>query len=521
MEILVYSPYPLDNNSMPVLLDEAMEYLRDPLNHVLFVTCRGELKPCLTNAEQSSVRCLECRFSTNLLMRRLHHPRLVHETLSSFVDMDRSREVDTFEFDYDSLQQVKNVEWQGVNIGLGVVSTYVTMTRNLNPALNRWNRQFLDDSLRAEAKLVVLASQIFDRYKPDLVCLFNGRFVGLRPVLELAQKRGIRTKVLEYTFSTSLEEVRKVEFFDSMPQDIDNITPIIENTWNNWNRDSDKERVASRFYERRRNGEAASDLVYARNQQPDLMPSDWDPAKRNFVIFNSSEDEFFAIGEAFDKYRLFEDQVQGIRYLASKTLHDRSIHYFVRVHPHLARIPYTYHTNLAALTREFANISVIPADSRISTYNLIDHCEKVFVFGSTVGVEAAFWGKPVVLMGGALYLHLDVAYRPRNLDELDSLVSSVLPPKPRLGSLKYALFLFGERGVPYRHVNFNNLAIEVNGKVLLLPRCYEYRGSMIPYMATVGLFRLLNGLSHLIFKKFTMKKIAVEKQPQDSVVSGR
>jgi hypothetical protein len=33
---------------------------------------------------------------------------------------------------------------------------------------------------------------------------------------------------------------------------------------------------------------------------------------------------------------------------------------------------------------------------------------------------------------------------------------------------------------------------------------------MVPYMLTVAFFRLLNGASHLWFKKVAMKRIAVE-----------
>ena len=35
MRILIYSPYSLDNNSAPMMLDEAMAYLCDPLNEVV------------------------------------------------------------------------------------------------------------------------------------------------------------------------------------------------------------------------------------------------------------------------------------------------------------------------------------------------------------------------------------------------------------------------------------------------------------------------------------------------------
>jgi hypothetical protein len=319
----------------------------------------------------------------------------------------------------------------------------------------------------------------------------------------------VQAKVCEYTFATSFEDVRKVEFVNAMPQDFDRVAPIIEDTWKRMP-DDRREEVATRFYELRRNGRPASDLAYAAKQQPDLLPPGWDPSKRNYVIFNSSEDEFFAIGEAVEKYNIFEDQMEGVRFLARAAQRDESIRIYLRVHPNLAKIPYSYHTSLARLAEELPNLTVIPADSRVSTYKLMDACEKVFVFGSTTGVEATFWRKPVILMGGALYLHLDVAYRARSLEELEELIFAVLEPKPRLGALKYAMFIFGERGEPYKHVNFNNRVVDFRGKVLLLPRCYEVRGSMVPYMLTVAFFRLLNGASHFWFKKVAMKRIAVE-----------
>ncbi|MEO6597483.1 MAG: hypothetical protein ABIP94_22290, partial [Planctomycetota bacterium] len=137
------------------------------------------------------------------------------------------------------------------------------------------------------------------------------------------------------------------------------------------------------------------------------------------------------------------------------------------------------------------------------------------------GVEASDWGKPVVLVGGALYRHLDVAYHADSVEELDKLLFGVLSPKPRLGALKYGLFIFGERGARYKYVNFNNYVVDFRGKVLLIPRAYEFMGSMIPYLLTMACFRLLNGVSHLWFKKLTMKKFAAEMPWQDAAVTCR
>jgi hypothetical protein len=161
---------------------------------------------------------------------------------------------------------------------------------------------------------------------------------------------------------------------------------------------------------------------------------------------------------------------------------------------------------------DYPNITVIPASSPISTYKLIDHCEKVIVFGSTAGIEANYWGKPVILLGGSLYHHLNVAYYPKNFIELDALLFAKLDPKPRLGALKFGFYFFGERGRPYKYVNFNYKMVKIGNKQLPVARCFEYRGSMIPYLFVVTFFRTLDIVSHLIFKKITINKLLVEKQ---------
>lgn len=509
MKILFYSPYSLEANSLPVLLDEAVGYLQDSKNEVLFVTCSGEMKPCDTNAEQSPIRCTECKISSRLLLNKIKYPNFNHKELNYFKKTGVTEKIKGLKFDYETIEDVKDKKYLGVNIGLGTVSSYVSMTRNLNPAFNETNKLFFDDSLKASSLLVELSIEMINHFKPDLICIFNGRYNSMRSLLEVTLIRKIELKVLECTFSYTREEQRKVEFINALPHDIDNNTPIIENNWKEYNA-SIREKMSANFFEKRRKGEMASDTVYTVKQQKDLLPANFDTKKRNYVIFNSSEDEFFCVGDSFDKYKLFKDQVEGIKYLVNKTVDDTSIHYYLRVHPSLEPIPFYYHAGLKEIFSEFKNITVILASSPISTYKLIDNCEKVFVFGSTVGVEATYWHKPVILLGGAFYLHLNAAYYPKDLVELDCLLIEKLQPKSILGALKYGLFIFGQRGIPYQYINFNYKIFKIAGKSLTVPRCFEYKGLIIPYVLLVAFFRIINIIPHLYFKKITMKKMLVE-----------
>lgn len=510
MNILIYSPYSLDNNSTPVLLDEALEYLQTEGNKVLFVTCSGELKPCDSNYEQSSIRCKECMFSTYLLTKKIKHPNIIFKRTKDYINNSSKNRANSLNFTYNSINEVKSLEFNGINIGNGVVSSYVSMTRNLSPAFNKETRHFFDKSLQASALLTIATIQMIDEFKPDLVCLFNGRFGGLRPVLEVCLKQKIEISILECTFATNREIQQKVKFTNALPHDIDKNTPTIENYWKEWENCNERELVASEFYNNRRNAIVASDNVYIGNQISDLLPDDWDKSKRNFVIFNSSEDEFFCVGESFDKYKLFNDQIEGIRYLAQNALTDSSIHFYLRVHPNLSNIKFNYHTKLADIFNDLKNLTIIPSISPISTYKLIDNCEKIFVFGSTAGAEATYWGKPVILLGGAFYIHLDAAYYPANRSELNKLIFKQLLPKPKLGALKYALFIFGKRGTPYKYVNFNYKIIKFSGKILLIPKCYQYKNSLFFYLFVLSFFRIANIFSHAIFKLITMKKLMIE-----------
>jgi hypothetical protein len=360
-------------------------------------------------------------------------------------------------------------------------------------------------------RLTDAAHQMIKQYRPDRICIFNGRFNGIRPVFEVAQQKNIQTIVIDCTFSNAREQQRKVQFIDTLPHDIEQNAEKIENYWSNFSGEEDRELVASRFFERRRQGQTASDNVYTTNQKAEQLPEDWDESKRNFVIFNSSEDEFFSIGEAIDKYKIFENQIEGIKYIIQSTAGRSDIHYYLRIHPNLDKLKYGYHTNLASIFRPYANISIIPADSPVSTYKLIESCEKVIVFGSTVGVEATYWNKPVILLAGAFYFKLDTAYYPKSMNELDELLISKLEPKPIIGALKYGLYLFGERGTPYKYFNYNLKILKVGKKTLYIARCFEFRNSLIPYIIIIASFRLLNILPHLYFKKFKMKDLFKEK----------
>ena len=82
--------------------------------------------------------------------------------------------------------------------------------------------------------------------------------------------------------------------------------------------------------------------------------------------------------------------------------------------------------------------------SPVSTYMLLKKAEKVVSFGSTVGIEAVYWGVPSILLGASLCRNMGCCYIPRSHREAMDMIQRPLKPLPREGALKFGFFCGNE-----------------------------------------------------------------------------
>jgi hypothetical protein len=67
--------------------------------------------------------------------------------------------------------------------------------------------------------------------------------------------------------------------------------------------------------------------------------------------------------------------------------------------------------------------------------------DQVVTFGSSVGIEAVFWGKPSILLGPCFYQDLGGTYQPKSLDEAVELISKRQMPLDPIGAYMYGLWM--------------------------------------------------------------------------------
>lgn len=437
MRYLLHSSLTFSAPSRAILYDEA-EKLVSNGHEVYVLFCGKSLDACFTNMNGDKKNCTFCTANYKFYDKINISFKIRMISLKDYVTELISENSRNQKFLYKNISDVKKIKYKNVNIGLACLSSYVSFTRNLNPLFDEKFMLYFDNLLRNSSLQVDIIETVIEKFNPDYIYGYNGRFLDSRPVWEVAKNKNIPFVLLEaqYTFSFC----NKIMFHNDTPHSIKSVnTNLIQKIWDTTDIDlEEKKDLASQFYERRKNALPAGDKIYAKNQKIGLIPEDWDSTKKNIVIFTSSEDEFVSVGDEYDKYSMFSSQIEGIQEIVKHFLTDPQIRFYLRIHPNLMNVEYYYHKKLYELVK-YTNLKIIEPQSQISSYSLIDSSDIVIVFGSTIGIEATYWGKPTILLSGATYYYLDCCYIPASKNELFELIKSHLIPKDKLGAYKYGL----------------------------------------------------------------------------------
>ena len=411
-------------------------------NEIIAVQCGQEIGQCLWNMDKNKWKCWLCNKHVNVFKRQMP-ANVKFVSLASLNNNDKWEEIKKIVFRYKTIEDIKKIEYNGINIGYGCVSTYVSKTRNLNPDVDLpYVRVYIDDFLHRLCYQTYLHEKIINAEKPDQIFFINGRISNARSLVEIAKKKNLEYVCVEGAKSVG-GRMCIDNFYNNMPHNLQYRTALMENYWGDISVSrKEKEWLGNLFFSNKQNGKYYGDKNYVEGQVNNLLPDNWNNGNKRYVIFNSSEDEFFAIGDEYDKEKIFDTQIQGIKFIAQTLINRTNVDLYLRIHPNLKNIKYRYHTDLLKLSDEYKNITVISGDSKISSYDLMRGADKIIVFGSTMGVESAYSKKVVINLAGALYKYLNVTYNPKTKEDLCNLLTNdnLKPIDNKEGLLKYGYY---------------------------------------------------------------------------------
>lgn len=433
MKRLYYSVCSLGFPHMGVVLERVLED-KNKGDEVVFAYCQGVLSSCDFNIDGNEGFCNVCHRTYNQLKRRyLDGVKIVPICKKK----NNGKNAETFI--YSRLEELRAIKYRGVSIGMSILSYYISYTREMEGPVNEDQHRYFDTLLYELRDFVDIAYDLIEREKPDTIAVYNARLYENRLFYDICELKGIKFECLEVVGGPLWHEDKYYRTqFDALPHNIHNYQKQIDQVWEDTSRtEEEKIEIGSSFYYKRRTGQPAADIIFTKNMVENLLPDDYDKTKKNIVIFNSSDDEKAALGGEWDEGKLFPTQYDAIEFVAQHA--PENAHVYLRIHPNLSKIKYSYHTDLYKL-KKYKNLTIIEPTSPISSYALMDIADQVVVFGSAMGVEGCFWGKPVLLLWKSLYYELDTCYVPKTQSELIEMLGSDLKPKDKINAIKYGLY---------------------------------------------------------------------------------
>jgi hypothetical protein len=409
---------------------------------VNFLICKGELETCLNNPEHLKSLCFKCNSTVKNGIKLLKKNNNVLLLDYPKIDIDYSIIPDEFT-DIEELKKFKIDD--SIEIGLGAASSLISFHNREHKLNTKDFKSEISRELRTSYYLYkAFMLSIIPDVKPDLLYIFNGRFSTSWPIVSLCKKINIPF----FTHDRGGKMGNYILAKNTIPHDFNYFNKEIEKVWANG--DDSKYKIGSDFYLERRNKVVQGWYSFTTNQKKDYLPESFSKKRKNIAIFNSTIEEYAAI-KGFEKFlHIFNDEIDALRSILTLFKDDVEKYFYLRVHPNLKGFINTQITDLYNLKNEFNNIEIIKPESNIDTYALLENSDIIIVLGSTVGIEAVYWGKPVIQLGLALYNNLNVVYIPNSINQLVEDINADLKPKEVLGAIKYGYWEL-IRGIQYKY----------------------------------------------------------------------
>lgn len=437
----------------------------------VFVTCKGILaKNCLCMSvvpfEDTTHReriCRECRENRNFLMKRFKRKQIF---LDNLVNCDEKKNIEDNIGKWEN-DDLANYTFQGIQIGKKTLYEFILKYKLLSDAIPNERLQEFRFNLYNTTVVATAMERVLGELRPDIVVFYNFFYSTNQVVAEIAHKS--KTSVFSLHAGThhqnrdrivALSKVQKTGTLQealagkptensplnpaSMPLIEDHIQGIFE-ARTVWVYSPKTTRVSSWLIRKKISLPPRSKVVLAALRSDDER---------------SAAD--LSLGPVSARNPLFQDQFSWLDWLAEFSETHPEITVVVRQHPREAPnrreqvISANHHRLNQWLSRRKVPKNMIfnRPDQKISLYDLFKITDLVLRNSSSVGVEAALYGIPVVGMGD------DTAFDPllqkesRTLAEYEKNILQALQLGWNLNQVYLAYrwysYLFGRKEIDLR-----------------------------------------------------------------------
>ncbi len=408
----------------------------------LMVLCDGLMQECDlyqpskgTGAQRTAKSCNRCQAESAFLTAKSSMSFL---WLGRWTEPDTIAKANTWAANTDDPALATYNEWP---IGEWVRSSVQSHHRREALNLEDPNTRALYQRYIAGGAVIASAlDSLFVHERPDAMLLFNGRMAPTRIALELAKQHGIRTITEERGFTPGhMRLVENTHCLDPQP------FYALCQAWKDTPLIQDELEAVRDVLERHLSGSGHEMSHFA---APTLGPADLrdrlglDREKQLAVLFTSSTDEPHGQPEATGCFDHQHDWVHAtIEAVRSKP----EWHLVVRTHPNTGG-KRSVGTNqdemqfVESLTQSHPdNVSIVQPADDVSSFDLMQAADFGLVWHSSIGLEMAALGRPVLRAGRYWFRDADFMQSPNDPTTYASALEGLLREPSTPNSIDHAI----------------------------------------------------------------------------------
>jgi len=404
-----------------------------------FLICDGVFDICHKERigktrNESKFICFECKYGYH---RISEETGMTYHRLSKYLPVVQSRLIDVYniiERDLNSINECESYVFGSYNLGECVKASVLRF--HYTGSILRCDLNIYKRYIREGVKCVLLFEEYFRNESHDLVILWNGAGFMDRLCSEVCRKLNVPF-VTQESFWGSSSWIFKL---NGIAIHLDYRSEYMK-----YGRDLELDEVSNRKLD---------DLLtsFRGINVKDIGISIWNqlglqPNEEYIVLYTNMNFDTYVLGRDTIFESMTDWLLSTVDYIKQS---NSSIKLVVRAHPG----ELTFVTPTSDFVRDSMDsvindrIVFVDADSKISSYDILEGASSVLVYSSTIGVEAILAGKPTVCAGSTFYD--DFVVKPKTRSDyfkvIDSVMNHSLVHNVSIHELrKYLYFLYFNR----------------------------------------------------------------------------
>lgn len=416
-------------------------------------TCGGIMPVCeVTWAEQETFpRCARCTTYVTDLAGLAGIP---FYRLSDYRDQAREAKLDEDLTPLD-VEALKRYVWNELALGAFAIAPTRWRLRSHDIAGHPEGRSVLNGFIRGGVRWAAALERVIDDFRPDVLVMLNGLFMEERVAWAVAERKGCRCVFFErgrdagtvflshgisaprYDITESWERVKDVPLSEVQH---DRIVRVMR-------RRVRGERMVETYWavKESREGKIREQLQLPSDQRPLAVlftNVGWDTAMQ-------------------DRDVAFDGMTDWLREAMTLFEHHAEWNLVIRVHPAETQVPgrESYDRVGEWIKQESAhlpaNIRIVHPEEPIDSYALMSMATVGCVYASTVGLELAVKGTPVIVAGAAHYSGKGFTYDLKSREEFEVVLTALMKGQRSIPltrqtelALRYAHLFFLRRMLP-------------------------------------------------------------------------